>query len=391
MTLVAARLSGNTRLQAAARNSPVMKRGERGRAVEILQTALADLNYQFPDSTLPNGMLDGKFGKETYAVVRSFQTNHCLKVDGLVGKQTLGKLDRIFEARAVPSSRDKSTPSAACPSLPRNARFKPAKPLQGFCSRSNPDWQMVPLRGKRRVFLYGGENLNVVSEHSSIASVHEVPRYQPVPFNTVLAPREFIIEGHLKADTTILAMQGRRVAARLQVSVKQNLSKKVAYHYVKDRARHATVRRVADLATTLKVAQTLFFDQANITIHKHSARELFVNADLGDPITDDNSNGQSQYQKLVRKRDISADFNVFFVWNYEGDSSGEEVAEASTRYNMIVLEDDLTGLPFWHVLTHELGHLFGLEHSKNDDDVMTEGSSGTLNVVPRRHINIMNP
>jgi peptidoglycan hydrolase-like protein with peptidoglycan-binding domain len=50
-----------------------------------------------PRSTKPNGLLDGVFGQETEAAVRQFQKSNELKPDGVVGRATLGRLDKIFD------------------------------------------------------------------------------------------------------------------------------------------------------------------------------------------------------------------------------------------------------------------------------------------------------
>ncbi len=99
MSLTSARLSGNKRLVAASNNSPVVTRGEKdNEAVAILQTCFVELGFPMPRSTKPSGLFDGVFGQEMDAVVRQFQSKNQLKADGIVGRNTLGKLDEIFDA-----------------------------------------------------------------------------------------------------------------------------------------------------------------------------------------------------------------------------------------------------------------------------------------------------
>ena len=82
------------RLQRAAENSPPIRRNEPDQAaVEILQKAFADLGFPMPKSAKPNGRFDGVFGAETEATVRKFQTQHGLAADGVVGRNTLHRLD----------------------------------------------------------------------------------------------------------------------------------------------------------------------------------------------------------------------------------------------------------------------------------------------------------
>ncbi|TMW69887.1 L,D-transpeptidase family protein [Alteribacter natronophilus] len=66
-------------------SSPVLKRGSSGKAVSDLQRALTDKGYSTKG-------IDGKFGPATEAAVRNFQRANGLKVDGVAGAQTWGKL-----------------------------------------------------------------------------------------------------------------------------------------------------------------------------------------------------------------------------------------------------------------------------------------------------------
>jgi peptidoglycan hydrolase-like protein with peptidoglycan-binding domain len=94
MALNAPRFNQDKRLQQAAENSPPLKQGERGEAVAIVQLALTDLGFNMPITT-SNGtkMPDGIFGQETARVVSEFQRVSGLKVDGLVGRNTLARLE----------------------------------------------------------------------------------------------------------------------------------------------------------------------------------------------------------------------------------------------------------------------------------------------------------
>ncbi|MBD2157862.1 peptidoglycan-binding protein [Leptolyngbya sp. FACHB-16] len=88
----------NPRLQAAANDRPAMRKGERGLAVQKLQQALIDLGFPMPISTRQRGIPDGIYGSETTATVRKFQQKYKLRVDGIVGKDTLSQLDRLFKS-----------------------------------------------------------------------------------------------------------------------------------------------------------------------------------------------------------------------------------------------------------------------------------------------------
>lgn len=93
--LTSPRFTSSRTLQNAASNTPPLRKGARGRGVHLLQMALIDLGHRMPRST-GNALHspDGIFGEETFAVVRQFQRDNRLKDDGVVGRNTMGALDR---------------------------------------------------------------------------------------------------------------------------------------------------------------------------------------------------------------------------------------------------------------------------------------------------------
>ncbi len=86
-------------LQAAA-NGQLIRRGQSGQAVRELQQALVARGYPLE--------VDGKFGPQTEAAVRQFQRASGIAVDGIVGPQTLGKLQST-----PPGANDGYTPPPA--------------------------------------------------------------------------------------------------------------------------------------------------------------------------------------------------------------------------------------------------------------------------------------
>ena len=68
---------------------PILRKGSKGAAVTELQTMLLKLGYD-----LGSCGIDGDFGKATEAAVRSFQSDHRLAVDGVVGKNTWAELEK---------------------------------------------------------------------------------------------------------------------------------------------------------------------------------------------------------------------------------------------------------------------------------------------------------
>ncbi len=95
MALSSARFSGNTRLSTVVANNPAMNWGEVGQPVRLVQQALADLGFSLPISFQRFRSPDGIFGDETKAAVSAFQRRHGLTADGVVGRNTLTKLDQL--------------------------------------------------------------------------------------------------------------------------------------------------------------------------------------------------------------------------------------------------------------------------------------------------------
>ncbi|HET6467582.1 MAG TPA: peptidoglycan-binding domain-containing protein [Geminicoccaceae bacterium] len=85
-----------------AENKPAMVRGEKGEPVRIVQQALIDLGFAMPVSTRKFGSPDGTFGNETVAKVREFQTKFKLGLDGVVGRQTMTRLDELLPLAGKP-------------------------------------------------------------------------------------------------------------------------------------------------------------------------------------------------------------------------------------------------------------------------------------------------
>jgi peptidoglycan hydrolase-like protein with peptidoglycan-binding domain len=76
-------------------NEPVLKKGDQGNAVRLLQTCLHGHHLQFGFVDDP-GPIDGDFGPQTDASLRSFQTNLGPgPVDGIAGPITWSQLDEI--------------------------------------------------------------------------------------------------------------------------------------------------------------------------------------------------------------------------------------------------------------------------------------------------------
>jgi len=84
----------------------VLSSGSEGRQVKLLQQALGSIK------------VDGIFGPETEAAVRSFQTGHGLSVDGVVGPETGAALRGGSAQTALADNFTPSTPGESSPTTP---------------------------------------------------------------------------------------------------------------------------------------------------------------------------------------------------------------------------------------------------------------------------------
>ena len=88
--------SGDAELKDVLNKRKLLRAGSKGDAVRRVQQALLAEGYE-----LPKFGADGVFGKETASAVREFQTRWRMKVDGIVGDQTLGLLDAHVFAKGL--------------------------------------------------------------------------------------------------------------------------------------------------------------------------------------------------------------------------------------------------------------------------------------------------
>jgi hypothetical protein len=96
MALSSPRFASIKRFQQAAVNNPPIGRGEVGETVRILQQSLIELGYWMDISTRRFNTPDGIFGPETEDRVKQFQRAQRIRDDGIVGKDTMAKLDALL-------------------------------------------------------------------------------------------------------------------------------------------------------------------------------------------------------------------------------------------------------------------------------------------------------
>ncbi|MEO8935532.1 MAG: peptidoglycan-binding domain-containing protein [Burkholderiaceae bacterium] len=111
--LSAARFAGDPVLEACFDNERVLTTGSSGEAVRRIQQALMDAGFP-----LPKFGVDGKFGSETRAALRDFQAGAGIKIDGIVGPETMQSLDTRFSSRPGPTPPTPPQPTPPQPTPP---------------------------------------------------------------------------------------------------------------------------------------------------------------------------------------------------------------------------------------------------------------------------------
>lgn len=358
-----------------------LQKGHTGNDVKQLQ---ALLNQQTPLPKLPLGQKlkeDGIFGPKTDAAVRAFQQMKSLKVDGIVGPKTWSALGVTYVGPGAAP-----TP----PPLPAGIPiFEPKEPKNGFDGAVTPPWQMVPVNGNRTVILKNAANLTVVSRNPAIATVEDVPKC------FVHGGRELLIRGKLKGQTFIDVKNGSQVLASLEISVKNKKSLKVTFNFVEDKAGNKTNRQISSVEGWVKGANEILFKQANVQVIKQNARTVKINQDLGNVVRfSSHLSGvdakEHEWDVVVAKRDNTADFNVFFVWEYEQDATPNvDNVEAGTSGGNCIFEDNIH-FQTHETLAHEIGHHLGVDHpAPGLDLLMSPGRTDQR--ISKEHANIMNP
>jgi peptidoglycan hydrolase-like protein with peptidoglycan-binding domain len=97
--LEAVRFQDEYRLEQAHDNLDYLGIGSKGLSVEKAQSGLMDLGYN-----LPKFGADGDFGNETKKAVLDFQSDNDLKYDGIIGTETIGRLDDIYAGKNMNDS-----------------------------------------------------------------------------------------------------------------------------------------------------------------------------------------------------------------------------------------------------------------------------------------------
>lgn len=241
---------------------------------------------------------------------------------------------------------------------------------RGFDPGVDPPWQTVRVGDHEVVRLVDGANLSVISLDPSIAEIKEAKNSHPGQKD-----RDFEVWGKKKGVTFVEARaggSGTGPEARLEVGVKTLKTVKVAFNFVSDSAKppHHTKRKRDEVGWFINVMNAIYMLQAWVMFDPHSVRKVVVPKDLGKVVrwTKDFPGVAASthtWDDVVALGDKTADFNVFFVWEYEHDMTpNEDDADAGTWGRNCLFEDNITSEannPASHdatALAHEALHFF---------------------------------
>ena len=274
--------------------------------------------------------------------------------------------------------------------------YLPQKADFGFDASVSPRWQMVPV-GKTRI-------LNVSGAAGMTLRIAD-PTLLSASVKGGGAKLVLTLEG-LKAGKTLVEWVPKSGAPlrsnSLEVSVKAEKRIRTAFHYVKDNAGHETARKQADLPALISSINAILTPQSNVSLESKSAGEVTVPQNLG-PVVRFSSHltgaphnvpiAEHEWDDVTKFSDASADFNVFFVWEYEQDATPNvnNVRAGTIAGEKNCLADDVIKNTA-ETLAHETIHLLGIgPHSGNASHLISSGAVRTGRKISRDQANIINP
>jgi hypothetical protein len=201
------------------------------------------------------------------------------------------------------------------------------------------------------------------------------------------------------------------------VQVVDRLEFQVVYHLVSDSANHQSQATNADVDAIATRINLLYENQANVTLRTRSINTPVYPTDLGqavvrlaDQVPPGVPANWDEWDYVTGRRDPSADFNVFLVWNLalipvlrpDGQPDMrrrtirghvrnvlrcDTIHGLSDRANDVCVVEDLTPVLHAVAVAHELGHLFGLEHANHrPDQLMHADAQSTSCRLTRKDI-----
>ena len=346
--LTATRFARNLVLEAVFDNQRVLENGDKGTAVRLVQESLLAQGY-----ALPVHGADGDFGAETEAAVRQFQVDAgAVKLDGIIGPETMQLLDMHDPGATRASGRLATPPRPGAPAAPAATGVvfseDPDEQFAGYDNSVAPHWLVVPANGRRlaaAAIAPAAARPAFVSSNPAVATVD-------------VTADGVAVTGVAHGTTEVQAREGATVLDRLRISVKDRLDRSVAFHYVCDSA--VPVPYCSNGAPTTNEMRSLlnrvWERQANVRFTGGAAHNVVAPGDLG-PAVDWTSPGGGEWN-TVTALGAGAAYNVFRVWHYLQDGAPMNDAACLGSNTLIGDNPCADGLG----LAHETGHFLGLDH-----------------------------
>lgn len=260
-------------------------------------------------------------------------------------------------------------------------------PNQGLDVIGKVPWQMVPVFGSRSLTVSGTAGLTPRARDPKILKI------------TVSGPTlklEGLAEGLTHVDWVSSATAIVKAGFTLEVSVKKKKIVRTAFHYVDDGRKQITARKQINIQTLINVANNILTPQTNVSIDSKSAKVLKIKQNLGGVVRFSShlkgvAKKEHEWDNLRAFRDITADFNVFFVVAYEQDATPlKDNANAGTiaSHKMCVMEDNPVVASSGRTLAHETVHLLSTT-PHTSKGMMGPAGAGTK--LDRKQANAINP
>ena len=224
---------------------------------------------------------------------------------------------------------------------------------------------MVPKNGDRYLALRDGVDLTVSSSdttkltatETTLASIPPNFGYGP-PLALQATDKILKLTGVSHGHAKVLAKRGAATIAELDVNIKNKLTVRTTFNFVRDNAGHQTNRAAASAQGWVNSMNYIYNGQANIFIRVLHARNVQVMQDLG-PQVMWTSTAPNEWDTVTALGEAGADMNYFLVWEYEQDATPAiDNTDAGTLGRNCIFEDN-AGTQIGVTMAHEMGHHLG--------------------------------